>query len=406
MLPYPLVGGPKIRAYYMLRYLARRHRVTLVSFVRSSDSAADIKHLEQYCEEVITVPMRRSMRRDILAMASSFWSGEPAVIRRDQQKRMERLLGRLVQEKQFNAIHADQTSMAQYGLYAYSYSDTKSKPQLVLDEHNALFQFVERQAKYEEGIRAFIWRREGRFLARYEADLCRKFDHILTVTDQDKRTLLSLFSGMEAEQITSKIRTVPICVEPNGQPPNQDREKRNQICHLGTMFWPPNRDGVLWFAHSVMPLILNQIPDANFIVAGKDPPPSVLTLANPRSAIFGHIEVKGFVADPGPLIDQSKVFVVPVHAAGGMRVKILTAWQWGIPIVSTTIGAEGIDTENGRNILLADDPFEFSRAVVKVMTDKRLAGRLIQDGLALVEEKYDWRKVYTQLDDIYDQLLN
>ncbi len=405
VLPFPLVGGPKIRAYYMLRYLAKRHRVTLISFVRPSDNPADIGYLKQYCEEVVTVPIQRSISQNVSAMVSSLWSGEPAVIRRDWQKGMVKQLECLVQEKQFDVIHADQTSMAQYGLYAFSCSKPNNKPRLLLDEHNALFQFVERQAKYERPISAFIWRREGRCLARYEADLCRKFDHILTVTGQDKNTLLNLFLGSEIDLISSKISSIPICVEPDGAPPTNLQTKQNQILHLGTMFWPPNRDGVLWFANSVLPLIMAQIPDVNFVVAGMDPPPSVQSLSSLESPIFGHVEVKGFVADPESLIDKSKVFVVPVHAAGGMRVKILKAWQWGIPIVSTTIGAEGIATEHGQNILLADDPIEFSEAVVGVMTDDRLASRLINNGWASVVAKYDWRKVYTQLDDIYDKLV-
>jgi glycosyltransferase involved in cell wall biosynthesis len=172
------------------------------------------------------------------------------------------------------------------------------------------------------------------------------------------------------------------------------------ILHLGTMFWPPNINGVLWFAREVLPLIHEELPETQFVVVGKDPPPEVRVLeADPR------IRVTGYVADPRPYLAVADAFVVPVHAGGGMRVKILDAWLWGLPIVSTPIGAEGIHIQEGENLLIAQSAPAFARATTRLLTDPVLNQRLRTNGRAWVEANYAWQIVYQGMDQIYSRLL-
>ena len=146
------------------------------------------------------------------------------------------------------------------------------------------------------------------------------------------------------------------------------------------------------------------MPQARFTIAGKNPPPEVQALAATSSPLAQHIEVTGFVPDPQFLLATSRVFVVPLLAGGGMRVKILDGWQWGLPIVSTTIGAEGIQSEPGQNILLADEPEAFAAAVVRILQDDALACRLRENGRSWVESHYNWREVYQRVDELYYRL--
>ena len=406
VLSYPLVGGAKIRAYYVLRQLAQRHEVTLVSFRRADDRQEDAAHLEQFCAAVYTVPLARSAWQDARALLASLVSDQPLVIARDRIAVMEALLARLVQSAPFDAVHADQTAMGQYALFAQAAQARHGPPpRILLDQHNALYLLVARQARYERGPhRRWLWRREARRLARYEAELLPRFDHILTVTAEDRQALLRLLPAGQAEQTVHKLSALPICVDPPSRPPLPRHDWEPRIIHLGTMFWPPNVEGVLWFAEEVLPLIVQQVPNACFTIAGKQPPESVQRLALDGAPLAGHIEVTGFLPNAEPLLATSRVFVVPVRAGGGMRVKIIDAWQWGLPLVSTTIGAEGIATRPGENILLADEAQAFADAVVRVLTDADLARRLRANGRAWVEEHYDWRKVYPQLDTIYQTL--
>ena len=405
VLPYPLVGGPKIRAYYMLRHLAQQHEVTLVSFVRPDDDAQAIAHLRDFCYAVHTVPISRSLTKNALSLLNSLLSQQPIVIIRDRIRRMEKKIEALVEEKAFDVIHADQTSMAQYALFARAVHRAAQRPCILLDQHNALYLVVGRQAKNERGhLRRALWQREAKLLARYEAELCCEFDEILTVSSEDRDALLRLLPDGTAAQRRDHFTIIPICVDPSKQPIVAHQDMGPRIVHLGTMFWPPNVEGVLWFVAEILPRVLKAVPDTTFVIAGKNPPPVVQALAAPGSPLAEHVEVSGFVEDPQPLLAGSRVFVVPLLAGGGMRVKIIDAWQRGLAVVSTSIGAEGIKTQPGENILLADDPLLFADAVIRVLTERDLAAKLRMNGRSWVEQQYDWRQVYKGVDAIYERL--
>ena len=112
----------------------------------------------------------------------------------------------------------------------------------------------------------------------------------------------------------------------------------------------------------------------------------------------------GYVADPEPYLAAADAFVVPLHAAAGMRVKIVDGWVWGLPIVATPIGAEGIEVRDGENILIAGDAAAFAAAVLRLLTDPQLNARLRSAGRAWVEEKYAWQVAYRQVDEVYSRL--
>ena len=138
VLPYPLDAGPKTRAYYVLRYLAQKHNVTLVSFVRATDTPAAVEHLAEYCSAVHTVPIVRSPVRDARFLAESLLTNQPFIIARDRSDAMRSLLAKLLEgSAAFDAIHADQLWMAPYVEYAHSLA--QRKPLRVLDQHNAVF---------------------------------------------------------------------------------------------------------------------------------------------------------------------------------------------------------------------------------------------------------------------------
>lgn len=449
VLPYPLDAGPKVRAYYMLRHLARQHDVTLVSFVRSDDRPEALAHLRGICTAVHVAPMRRSAWRNVVAGAKGLLSGLPIVIARDEMPEMAALLRRLTRAVHFDVIHADQLSMSAWGLLA---ADTpfapfalrpsrfasfalrafrppwglrapdapsrlraSNSPRLLLDEHNAIYLLAQRMAETESRLlRKIIMQREARAFRCYEAAMLRTYDAVLTVTEEDRCHLLalpvpdsrfqqsSIFNlQSSSSNLPSKITPIPICVDPtqvavvpraSGGPPT--------VLHLGTMFWPPNVTGVVWFARTVWPQVRACAPDARFVIVGKNPPADVLALTNDPS-----ITVTGYVPDPTPYLAAADAFVVPLHAGGGMRVKILDAWLWGLPIVSTPIGAEGIALREGENILLAADADAFADATVRCLTDSALNARLRTAGRAWVEAQYSWQVVYHRVDEVYQHLL-
>jgi glycosyltransferase involved in cell wall biosynthesis len=451
VLPYPLDAGPKVRAYYMLRHLAEQHQVTLVSFVRPDDRPEALAHLRGICAAVHTVPMRRSAWRNVIAAAKGLLTGLPIVIARDEMPQMAALLRRLTRAVHFDVIHADQLSMSAWGLLAAdapfvsfalrpsrfasfalralrvpsrlrapnppsrlrapnppSRLRAPSAPRLLLDEHNAIYLLAQRMADTESRpLRKIIMQREARAFRRYEAAMLRAYDAVLTVTEEDRCHLLALSAPDSSNSqssilnLQSRITPIPICVDPtqvavvpraSSGPPT--------VLHLGTMFWPPNVTGVIWFARAVWPQVRAHAPGARFVIVGKNPPADVLALTNDPS-----ITVTGYVPDPTPYLAAADAFVVPLHAGGGMRVKILDAWLWGLPIVSTPIGAEGMALRDGENILLAADADAFAAATVRCLTDPALNAHLRTAGRAWVEAQYAWQAVYRRVDEVYQHLL-
>lgn len=397
VLPYPLDAGPKIRAYYVLRHLAQQHEVTLVSFVRADDRPEYIEHLRGVCADVRTLPMQRSRMRDIHAGVFSVLSGQPVVVARDKIGAMRALLRDLAQAQPFDFIHADQVSMAQYALYARRHSP-EPKPRTLLDAHNALYLIPTRMAEYETSpFKRWLYRREARLLARYEARTYCQFDHVAFVSGEDRQAVRAVMDASRADWLSAHSTLIPICIDPADRALVERVAQPKSVLHLGTMFWPPNIDGVLWFAERAFPRVLEHVPEARFTIVGKNPPPAVEDL--PRHV--RNVNVTGYVPQPDPYLKQAAAFIVPLHAGGGMRVKIVDAWGWGLPIVSTTIGAEGSEVRDGENILLADSSEDFAAAVVRLLQDPALGQRLRENGRAWVEERYNWQRIYPAWDGVY-----
>jgi glycosyltransferase involved in cell wall biosynthesis len=402
VLPYPLNTGAKIRAYYVLRQLTQRHDVTLVSFVREDDDPAFVEHLETFCRAVHPVPMKRSWWRDLRALAVAGLTGRSAIIVRDQIGEMHTKLERLMHTDRFDVVHADQTSMVQYALFARA--QAHGQPKLILDAHNALYRIPRRMARHESNpLKRLLLQREARALARYEARAYRRFDHVVFVTEQDREALSTLAARNDDADGESELSSdvIPICVDPEVKPLVERVQSPRAVTHLGTMFWPPNIEGTLWFAWEVFPQVLEEAPRAQFVVVGKDPPREVRTLP----MHVRNVEVTGYVPDPKPYLAETAVFIVPLRAGGGMRVKIVDAWCWGVPIVSTSIGAEGIAVEDGRNILIADTPAAMAEAVARVLDERALGERLRENGRQWVKQRYDWRQVYSRWNQVYEKLI-
>jgi glycosyltransferase involved in cell wall biosynthesis len=394
VLPYPLDAGPKVRAYYTLRHLVERgHQVTLASFVRPSDSPAALAHLEGLCEAVVTVPLQRTRRREALALGRSLLTGAPLLIARDHAAPMHRALQRLARQSRFDAIHADQLWMAPYALAAHDAARRAGHaPRLVLDQHNAVFLVPRRMAAAaRHPLLRWAYNREAAQMARYEARLCRRFDHVVTVTHEDRLTLRQLYRG---GRLPNFAGTIPICVDTQAVTPRPVAAAPD-IVFVGGMHWPPNADGAEWFVRQVLPRVRAAVPAAKFWAVGKVPPAVAQALGGDA------VHLPGYVPDLQPWWDRARLFVVPLRAGGGMRVKILDAWMRGLPVVSTRIGAEGLACADGEDILLADTPEAFAAAVTRVLADAGLAECLAQAGRRTVQREYDWRRVYPAWDRIY-----
>ena len=422
IVPYPPDAGPKIKTWHVLRYLVEHgHQVTLVSFVRR-DEEKYLDVMRKICHAVYAVPIKRSRVTDIFYWFRSHLTGRPFLVERDDRLAMKELVEKLLVSQSIDVIHADQLTMAQFALHAgHHVSDTvsplKSKrkikdfqlspalricnhPALIFDAHNAVWTILERMSKNARWYLKPVIALESRKVKYYEGQIIRYFDHTLAVTEMDRQAL------QEAESYSNNgsgldkfpITVIPIAVDTHQLKPIRRRPCSRNILTISTLHYPPNADGIRWFIREVFPLICHQVPEVTLTVVGKNPPSDLLRLANQE---IPGIQFTGYVADLNPLFEEAALMVVPVRAGGGMRVRILDGFAHGMPIVTTTIGLEGIAAQPEKEVVVRDDPIEFAQAVITLLKDETLQAQLAENGRRLVEKRYDWEIVLKEMDSIY-----
>jgi len=266
-----------------------------------------------------------------------------------------------------------------------------------LDAHNALWQLYQRLADtFRTGPKRWLYQREWRLLKSYEGNICRRFDAITVVSEEDRLAL------SEAMKMDCPATIIPITVDMDDFPTIRRQPNANHILSIGTMFWQPNVEGILWFLREVYPIIREQKPNVEFDIIGARPPKEITDYANTGVGIHVH----GYLPDPLPIQQQAGVMVVPLHAGSGMRVKILNAMSQALPIVTTPIGCEGIAVEDRKHLLIAESPAQFAQDVVYLLDHPDEANGLGQTGQQLIRDQYDYRKALDPLDRIYSGLCN
>ncbi len=272
IVPYPPDSGPKVKTYHVLRYLSEQgHKIHLASFVRKEEET-NLESLRSLCEEVYSVPIQRSRVADGFYWLRSHITGRPFLIERDDLSGMRNLIRDILNNKAIDCIHADQLTMAQFGLPPVSLfggrsvSDTQGdrlesdkQPLLVFDAHNAVWTIVDRMRQTVPTLLRPILNLEVRRVKRYEGMIVTKFDHTFAVTDIDKNDLLNAqrfaSAGVSYSDVNSSISVIPIAVDTGSlQPVDRIVGSRN-ILTLGTLHYPPNADGIRWFFSEVFPLI-------------------------------------------------------------------------------------------------------------------------------------------------------
>jgi glycosyltransferase involved in cell wall biosynthesis len=223
--------------------------------------------------------------------------------------------------------------------------------------------------------------REYRAIARSERHFTGLADHVLTVSDDDRRSFLEFLAD-------DKVTTVPTGVDLEYYRPRPLADGSNLV-FTGSMDWAPNEDAILYFAAAILPLIQQRIPDVSLSVVGRDPGRKILALAAQNPAI----RVTGAVDDIRPHVHAASAYVVPLRIGGGTRIKIFEAMAMGMPVVSTTIGAEGLPVEQAKNIVLADSAADFAARTVELLKERAERERIGKAARTLVESQYSWRTV-------------
>jgi glycosyltransferase involved in cell wall biosynthesis len=253
---------------------------------------------------------------------------------------------------------------------------------VVLFEHNVEYVIWRRLAALERRpVHRTLLEIEWRKLRRAEAAACTRADLTIAVSEDDRRRLASIAPRSRTTAVPTGVDTSYF--KPAGRP-----EVPGRLVFSGSMDWHPNEDAVIHFGESILPRIRERVPGASFVVVGRNPSTRLVEAAKRTG-----MELTGTVDDVRPHVDEAAVYVVPLRAGSGTRLKIFEAFAMGKAVVSTTLGAEGLDVEPGRNVILADEPDDFARAVVALLADRDRRQALGHAARALVEERYSWDRV-------------
>ncbi|HEY2067186.1 MAG TPA: glycosyltransferase family 4 protein [Gemmatimonadaceae bacterium] len=384
----PVDTGGKIRSYNILRHLAQRHHVTLLSYYPGRRDTEYELALEREFPGAIPVALGDSESRigQAVHYAVRVPRAAPYSVTKFTSPRVGERVGELLESGRVDVAVCD------FLLASLNFPTRPTVP-TVLFQHNVESALWRRTATYERNpAKKALFKMEAWKMHRYERAALTRFDHVVAVSDHDKAL-------MHAMAPAAPITVVPTGVDVIGfTPPAAVRRSNRTVMFLGSMDWPANIDGVEYFCEAVWPLVLAAAPDARFQVVGRKPPERILRFAGPS------VEIAGGVKSVLPHLHAAAVFVVPLRIGGGTRLKIYEAMAAGVPIVSTTVGAEGLDVRDREDILLADNPAQFADAVVKLLQQPDLR-RSIAANAAATAARFDWSVIATAFEGVLDRAM-
>jgi sugar transferase (PEP-CTERM/EpsH1 system associated) len=379
-LLHPVDKGGKIRTYQMLKHLKREHHVTYLTL---DDGTADTEAREraaEYCQELVPVPHRTREKFSAAfyaELAANLVSPSPYALKKYESPAMRR-------EIEARAGAGDVDVLVCDFLTPAVNMPLRPPCATLLFQHN---------------VEALIWRRhhevqrnplkkaylygQWRKMRAFERDACRRFDAVVAVSREDREM-------MERDYDLKSVSDVPTGVDTEFfRPSGAEEREPHGLVFTGSMDWLPNEDAINFFTGRVMPLVRKEVPGATLTVVGRNPSAALKELAGRDSSV----RVTGRVEDVRPYMERASAYVVPIRIGGGTRLKIYEAMAMEKPVVSTTVGAEGLPVADGAEILLADTPEDFAASVVRVLKDEDSARSLGARAARAVRERFGWPKV-------------
>jgi sugar transferase (PEP-CTERM/EpsH1 system associated) len=386
----PPDSGGKIRSYNILRELARHHEITLFSFHQELE---DDQHpaLRGMLQDVVCVPLRLPGTRGLREMAvyaRYLLSGQSYMLMKYCRPEVRRRLDAVVARGEFDVILCDFIVPAPIIPW-------NARAAKVIFTHNVEAQIWKRHYQVTKNPlwKAISWR-EWKTMERAERKYLRAADHVLAVSDTDRDAFASFVDPQ-------RLSVVQTGVDVDYFRPERRDERPSSLVFTGSMDWLPNEDGILYFAEQILPLVREQIPDVTLTVVGRRPSAKLRELAARQPGI----SLTGWVEDVRPYLAQGAVFIVPLRIGGGTRLKIFEAMAAGLPVISTTVGAEGLPVHDGENIVIADAPTAFAERTVELLRDMERRARLGREARRLVVEKYSWRTVALELSQTLERVV-
>lgn len=384
LFPFPADSGYKIRVYNTLKELGKNNYVDLCCFYDGVVENSSLGHVKSFCKNVWVINKPGlSLETKIIRYVKNLLTPVPNNLFSAWDHEKIKILEQKLKSKRYDIVIAEHL-IAAHILYN-SRIQTDSQLLKIIINHNiesSLFRsifFKKKMALIPYYYVKFL------LLRNYEKNICNFFDLCIVMSSDDKKKFRKICSDKKFIELPNGVDTKYFVKRPL-TPTNHD------FYYAGIFNYFPNIDAVKYFIKEIYPEIRRKVQDARFFIVGANPPKKILRYHDNK-----HIFVTGYQEDIREITSRCKICVVPLQLGSGTRLKITEAMSMGIPVVSTSKGAEGLDVENGRNILIADTPISFAENVVKLLIDSSLADKLSENGRQLMERKYSWSNICDQL---------
>ena len=369
--PYPPNKGDRIRSFHLLHHLANKYDVTLLYPIFSRSDSEHREVLQRYCAAVYAV--NHSPFLATLKCLLALFKGQPLTLAHFDSRQLREI----VERENFDVALADCSSMAQYVL-------ALSQPKVVdlVDVDSEKWKMYSKKTFFPF---SWIYGLEAQRLREFEAKIVKHTEACLVTSERERQCL----------DASDHVFVVPNGVDLSYFSPNANGLARESatLLFIGAMNYFANVDGVLFFYNEIFPLIKRKVPSVKFIIAGMHPTKTIQRLAGPDTI------VTGYVPDIRPYLNEATVCVVPLWIARGVQNKVLEAMAMNVPVVATSMANAGIRAKDGQDILLADDPEEFSKSVVVLLKDSNFRDKLALSARQLVEDSFSWEHSLKKLDE-------
>jgi len=386
----PVDTGGKIRSYNILRQLARHHEVTLLSYYGGKkDSAyeAQIQGEFPLAQTVCTAALDGNAFVQSVDYIRRVLHAAPFAVSKFTHPLVQQKLASWLGAEKFDVAVCDFLSAS------LNFPEAMDTP-AVLFQHNLETALWRRLAGTESNpIRRVAYQIEAAKMARYERRALARFRHIIAVSEHDRQEMLALSPDCSISVVATGVDTQKYPVSPpaTADPP--------RIVFTGSMDWEPNIDAVTYFCRDIFPKVRREFPAALFQIVGRNPHPRVKQLASE------HVQVTGTVPSVAGYLRDATLVIVPLRIGGGTRLKIFEAMAMGKAVISTSIGAEGLDVQSGRDLVLADDANEFAEAILSLLRDAGLR-RQFELAAAQLTAQYDWSTIAERFAEVLNEVLH
>ena len=370
--PYPAVSGEKIRSYHTLKYLARSHDVTLVSFYKGKSEKENLEEFGRSLAHVIPVRYMRFV--SLLYSFMGLFTKKPLQVSFYFSPEMKRIINRLLRDN-YDVVICHLIRMAHY-------VPKEAKLRKIIDLTDAISLNYQRSLQHRKGIWKLIYSIENRRVFNYEQRCIRDYDKSILISDVDA-------DFVRNENNKDKIHVMGNGVDILGSEIESGYDN-NTISFLGCMRTFPNRDAVVFFVKEIFPLLIKKNPDTKFYIVGGEPTSEIRDLHNGSNII-----VTGLVDSVYPFIENSVALVAPMRVGAGVQNKILEAMSIGTPVVTTSTGAEGLNHEY---LFVEDDALQFAEKISLLMNDRELRSGLSSRGKVFIRQNHNWDQMLKELD--------